>query len=45
MAEARSLLDKVWSSHVVAHREDGADLLWIDRHLVHEGSHHAFAAS
>lgn len=24
-------------------REDGTSLLWVDRHLVHEGSHHAFA--
>ncbi|WP_019998971.1 3-isopropylmalate dehydratase large subunit [Aureimonas ureilytica] len=38
----RSLLDKLWDAHVVAQREDGADLLWIDRHLLHEGSFHAF---
>jgi 3-isopropylmalate/(R)-2-methylmalate dehydratase large subunit len=39
----RTLFDKVWDSHVVARREDGTDLLWVDRHFVHEGSHHAFA--
>lgn len=38
-----TLFDKVWDEHVVVTREDGEDLLWIDRHFVHEGSHHAFA--
>ena len=38
-----TLLDKLWSEHVVLQREDGTSLLWVDRHLVHEGSHHAFA--
>src|SRR4051812_13905082 len=40
--QPRTLLDKVWDVHVVTEREDGADLLYIDRHLVHEGSFHAF---
>ena len=39
---ARSLFDKLWDAHVIARREDGTDLLWVDRHFVHEGSHHAF---
>ncbi len=39
---ARTLLDKIWSAHVVATREDGQDLLAVDRHYVHEGSFHAF---
>jgi 3-isopropylmalate/(R)-2-methylmalate dehydratase large subunit len=30
------LLDKIWTSHVVASGEDGEDLLYVDRHLVHE---------
>ncbi|MGY4306986.1 3-isopropylmalate/(R)-2-methylmalate dehydratase large subunit [Bradyrhizobium sp. USDA 4369] len=38
----RTLFDKVWDAHAVTRREDGADLLFIDRHLVHEGSFHAF---
>jgi len=38
-----TLLDKLWSDHQILQREDGASLLWVDRHLVHEGSHHAFA--
>ena len=39
----RTLLDKLWDAHVISSREDGYALLWVDRHLVHEGSHHAFA--
>jgi 3-isopropylmalate/(R)-2-methylmalate dehydratase large subunit len=39
----KTLLDKLWSSHEILLREDGSSLLWVDRHLVHEGSHHAFA--
>ena len=31
-----TLFDKVWDSHVVADLGDGATLLYIDRHLVHE---------
>ena len=38
-----TLLDKLWSDHEILRREDGTSLLWVDRHLVHEGSHHAFA--
>lgn len=37
-----TLFDKLWASHVIALREDGEALLWVDRHFVHEGSHHAF---
>ncbi|MEM0947134.1 MAG: 3-isopropylmalate dehydratase large subunit [Pseudomonadota bacterium] len=40
---ARTLLDKLWECHEIERRDDGASLLWVDRHLVHEGSHHAFA--
>lgn len=43
MTAPRTLFDKVWDAHVIHRRADGAELLWIDRHLVHEGSHHAFA--
>ena len=42
MSERRTLFDKVWDAHVVTTREDGEALLWVDRHFVHEGSHHAF---
>ncbi|MEM9341816.1 MAG: 3-isopropylmalate dehydratase large subunit [Pseudomonadota bacterium] len=39
----KTLLDKLWDAHEIFRRDDGASLLWVDRHLVHEGSHHAFA--
>ncbi len=38
-----TLLDKLWDAHEILQSEDGRSLLWVDRHLVHEGSHHAFA--
>ena len=33
---SETLFDKVWDSHVVQKIEDGPDVLFIDRHLVHE---------
>jgi 3-isopropylmalate/(R)-2-methylmalate dehydratase large subunit len=41
-AAPRTLFDKLWDEHVITVREDGETLLWVDRHFVHEGSHHAF---
>ncbi len=32
----QTLYDKLWDSHVVHVEDDGATLLYIDRHLVHE---------
>jgi 3-isopropylmalate/(R)-2-methylmalate dehydratase large subunit len=42
MAAAATLFDKIWSSHAILIRPDGATLLHIDRHLVHDGSGNAF---
>lgn len=42
-AAPRTLFDKIWDAHTILVREDGETLLWVDRHFVHEGSHHAFA--
>jgi 3-isopropylmalate/(R)-2-methylmalate dehydratase large subunit len=36
MAAARTLFDKIWESHVVDTQDDGTELIYIDRHLVHE---------
>ena len=33
---ARTLFEKVWSQHVVANLAPGVDLLFIDRHLMHD---------
>ena len=32
----RTLFDKLWDSHVIAHLASGIDLLQVDRHLLHE---------
>ena len=33
---SKTLFDKVWDSHVVRKIEGGPDVLFIDRHLIHE---------
>jgi len=39
-----TLFDKIWDFHLVGRRSDGRDLLYIDRHVLHElHAHHAFA--
>src|SRR5262245_65000673 len=43
MSNSQTLIDKLWSTHEIVRREDGASLLWVDRHYVHEGSFHAFS--
>ena len=43
MNAPQTLIDKLWAAHTIVTREDGAALLWIDRHYVHEGSFHAFS--
>jgi len=40
---AATLFAKLWEPHVVTSRPDGRTLLFIDRHLLHDGSFHAFA--
>jgi 3-isopropylmalate/(R)-2-methylmalate dehydratase large subunit len=41
----RTLFDKLWQAHRVGRRSDGRELLYIDRHVVHElHAPHAFAA-
>jgi 3-isopropylmalate/(R)-2-methylmalate dehydratase large subunit len=42
MSEPQTLIDKLWSAHEIARGEDGAALVWVDRHYVHEGSFQAF---
>ncbi len=37
----RTMFEKIWSRHVVAEGPGGHTLLYIDRHLVHEGATHA----
>ena len=37
MVEACTLLDKIWSQHVIVPRPGGEELLFVDLNLVHEG--------
>lgn len=32
----KTLYDKLWDEHVVRREADGATLLYIDRHIMHE---------
>ena len=32
----KTLYDKLWDDHLVKQRDDGASLIYIDRHLLHE---------
>ncbi|MDR2886393.1 MAG: 3-isopropylmalate dehydratase large subunit [Bacteroidales bacterium] len=34
--EAKTLFDKIWDSHVVRSIENGPDVIYIDRHYIHE---------
>ena len=36
MAKPQTLFDKIWQSHLVDVQDDGINLLYIDRHLLHE---------
>ncbi|MBL8378989.1 MAG: 3-isopropylmalate dehydratase large subunit [Burkholderiales bacterium] len=42
MPVAQTLFDKIWDRHVITRRGEQC-LLYIDRHIVHDGSFHAFA--
>src|SRR5580704_13934526 len=42
-AMAQTLFDKIWDAHLVARRPDGRELIYIDRHVLHElHAPHAF---
>jgi len=38
----KTLFEKIWQRHVVVERDDGQTLLYIDRHLAHDGSFNGF---
>ncbi|MFD5424991.1 3-isopropylmalate dehydratase large subunit [Streptomyces sp. NPDC127084] len=38
MSTPLTLVDKLWDAHVVKQEEDGADLLYVDLHLIHEAT-------
>ncbi len=39
---AKTMFEKIWDRHVVLERDDGQVLLYIDRHLCHDGSRAGF---
>jgi 3-isopropylmalate/(R)-2-methylmalate dehydratase large subunit len=40
---SKTLFDKIWDAHLVVRRADGRDLIYIDRHVLHElHAPHAF---
>ena len=41
-AKPATLFEKIWRRHVVVDRPDGYTLLYVDRHLIHDGSYFAF---
>jgi 3-isopropylmalate/(R)-2-methylmalate dehydratase large subunit len=40
--QPRNMFDKIWDGHVVAQRDDGEALIYVDRNFVHEGPFYAF---
>ena len=43
MPTPKTMLDKIWDSHFVAQRLDGRDMVYIDRHVLHDlHAPHAF---
>jgi 3-isopropylmalate/(R)-2-methylmalate dehydratase large subunit len=38
----RTLFEKIWDHHVVVERDDAQTLLYVDRHLCHDGSFNGF---
>ncbi len=43
MRTRRTMLDKIWDAHFVAKRLDGRDMIYIDRHVLHDlHAPHAF---
>ncbi len=39
---AQTLYDKLWDAHVIDRRGDGSDLLYVDRHYVHDACFQGF---
>ncbi|UOD49984.1 3-isopropylmalate dehydratase large subunit [Orrella daihaiensis] len=39
---AKTLYDKLWAAHVIDNRSDGSDLLFVDRHYVHDACFQGF---
>lgn len=44
MPAPRTMFDRIWEDHSIRQEADGSTLLYIGRHLAHDGSYHAFNA-
>ena len=42
MSKPQTMFEKIWARHVVAEGPGGQVLLYVDRHLLHEGSRARF---
>ncbi|HAT34202.1 MAG TPA: 3-isopropylmalate dehydratase large subunit, partial [Rhodospirillaceae bacterium] len=42
MTAPRTIFEKIWDAHEVVRRDDGQSLLYVDRHIIHDGGFHAF---
>ncbi len=42
MARPRTMFEKIWQDHLIREDEDGACLLFVGRHLAHDGLYHGF---
>ena len=36
MTSPRTLYDKIWDAHIVEEQQSGNNLIYIDRHIIHE---------
>ena len=43
MAAAKTMFEKIWNRHIVVDRDDGYTLMYVDRHLMHDGSAGGYA--
>ncbi|OWU83127.1 isopropylmalate isomerase [Oceanicola sp. 22II-s10i] len=42
MSDPKTIIDKIWEEHEILRDEGGTSLLYVSRHLAHDGSIHAF---
>lgn len=38
ICKPETIIDKIWRSHEIKQFDDGSSLLWVDRHLINEGT-------
>ena len=43
MSKPKTMFEKIWDEHLILEDEDGQCLMFVARHLAHDGSYHAFS--